>query len=206
MVADTGAKFRYDPEKHEYWLGDQLLPHPTGLSIFSRCYDDIPPEKLFVAREFGKSVHEYLAAYNRGELDINSEFPSDPDEKTGYDMGAIVRGYDQIYRDNVFVPQVVEEPMMNKEFRYGCTPDFISGDLIGDFKPWSQRGKGLIGLQLAANAGAAISNRLVNKEKVKLLSLHYDPWGKWALQYWPFKENWNLWMCALTLHNAKIGV
>jgi len=205
MVADSTVKFRYDKEKHEYWLGDQLLPHPTGVLDLWNKFDDIPPEKLFTAREFGKSVHEYLAAYNRGELDLNAEFPSDPDEKTGYDMGAIVRGYDRVYQDNVFVPQSIEEPLLNKEFRYGCTPDFISGDLVGDFKPWSQRGKKKIGVQLAANAGAAISNGMVNMTKVKLLSLHYDPWGKWELKYWPFKEYWNLWMCALTLHNAKIG-
>lgn len=206
MIAETTTKFRYDPIKHEYWLGDQRLPHPTGPAPDGVLYpwtnfDAVPKDVLESARNFGSSVHEYVAAYNRGELDMTAELP----KEDNYDMAAIIGGYDEIYGENVLFPHTIEKPLLHKELRYGCTPDFISGNTVYDLKPISQKKKKTVGIQLAANAGAAISNGLIDKDKVELASLHYDSWGKWELIKWPFKEFWNYWMCALTLHNAKIG-
>jgi hypothetical protein len=202
LIAETNQpKFRFDAEKHEYWFGDQLLPHPTGVLDRWNDFSKIPPQKLFIAREFGKRVHEYIAAYNNGTLDVDAVMPKDEE----YDMGAIVRGYDELYREMLLVPHVVEEPIMHMKLRYGCTADFISGDTVFDLKPMSRFGKKTVGIQLAANAGAAISNDLINAEKVKMAALHYDSWGKWRIKYYPFIEYWNIWMCMLTAHNFMEG-
>lgn len=202
MIADIStAKFRYNKDDHTYWLGDQRLPHPTGVLSKWNNFESIPPQKLFIAREFGTSVHEYVAAYNRGELDMAAIMPKEAE----YDMGAIMNGYDALYKENMLVPHTIETPLLNKEFRYGCTPDFISGNTVYDLKPWSQRGKNTVGAQLAANTGAAISEGLIELGKAEMASLHYDSWGKWLLIKWPFKENWNYWLCALTAHNRFGG-
>ena len=201
MIADiSAAKFRYNKDDHTYWLGDQRLPHPTGVLAKWNNFESIPPQKLFIAREFGTSVHEYIAAYNRGELDVEAIMPKDDE----YDMGAIIRGYDALYKENVLFPHTIEKPLLNKEFRYGCTPDFISGNTVYDLKPWSQFNKDIVGLQLAANTGAAISEGLIEMGGAQMASLHYDSFGKWRMKSWPFRENWNFWMCALTLYN-KLG-
>jgi hypothetical protein len=202
MLADPGVHFRYDDETHTYTLGDTVLPHPTGVLAPYTKLDLIPPDKLFVAREFGKSVHEYIEAYNNDTLDMENLPPA---VESAYDMTAIVRGYDAFYRDNMLVPHTVEKPLLHKELRYGCTPDFISGNTIYDLKPMSQKNKRIVGVQLAANAGAAISNELVDKANVKLCSLHYDAFGKWEPQFWPFEFNWKMWVACLSVHNYLGG-
>ena len=194
MIADPGVHFRYEADTHTYWLGDEKLLHPTGVLARWTNFDAIPPEKLFIAREFGKSVHEYIAAFNKQELDLDDL----PVVEGEYDMGAIVRGYDeQVYQKLMLTPHLIETPIMHSKERYGCTPDMASGSTIFDYKPMSQRGKKLVGVQLAANAWAAIANELIDPDKVKLCSLHYDSWGKWAIEWWDYPSNLYKWKLAL---------
>jgi hypothetical protein len=201
MIAETAAKFRYDDEKHEYWLGDTKLPHPTGVLARWSDFSSIPPDKLFVAREFGTTVHKYIAAFNNGTLDMDAKFPADET----FDLGAIVKGWERVYMENVYAMSAVEKTLLNKEFRYACTVDAIAGNTVIDYKPMSRVRDPKVGVQLAANAMCAISEGLVDMPRVHLVSWHYDPFGKWKKVVWPFKENCETWIHCLSAENRLGG-
>ncbi len=201
MIAEHAATFKYDPEKHEYWLGNQKLPHPTGVLARWHDFSSIPPDKLFVAREFGTTVHKYVAAFNNGTLDMDAKFPADET----FDLGAIVKGWEKVYMENVYAMSAVEKSLLNKEMRFACTVDAIAGNTVIDFKPMSRVRDKLVGVQLAANAMCAISEGLVDMPNVHLVSWHYDSWGRWEKRVWPFKENANIWKCILSAENFLGG-
>jgi hypothetical protein len=202
MIAEHAATFKYDPEKHEYWLGNQKLPHPTGVLARWHNFSAIPPEKLETARLFGTSVHQYIAAYNNCMLDLDAELPKDET----FDMNAIVKGWDKAYLDNVYAMSAVEKPLLNKELRYACTVDAISGQEVMDYKPLSRINDKTVGVQLAANAGCAISEGLIDdNEPIRLVSWHYDPWGAWKKKMWPYHENWEMWLHVFSAENYLGG-
>lgn len=198
MIASPGVHFRYDSESHTYYLGDQILPHPTGVLTTYHDFGGIPKDVLDIARVKGISIHEYVAAYNNNTLDMDNL----PESIEGFDIAAIVRGYERdIYKNLMLIPYNVETPMLHKERRYGCTPDFLSGSTTFDEKPMSRINDPLVGIQLAANAGAAISNGLIDPEKAKTCSVHYDKLGNWKHKYWNFKEDWQTWCWMLNIYN-----
>jgi hypothetical protein len=167
----------------------------------------IPAQTMINATELGKSVHLYCAAYNNCTLDMTAELPKVEGE---YDMAAIINGWDRVYRDNMYVMTAVERQMYSRKYLYGCTVDAIAGNIVMDFKPMSAKNKRQVGAQLAANAMASFEeggfldaneDGTPATDRWKLISWHYDAWGKWEMKTWPFKESWNAWMCALTAHN-----
>jgi hypothetical protein len=202
MIADKSATFRYDDARHEYWLGSQKLPHPTGVLARWHDFTAIPPQMLETAKNFGTSVHAHVAAYNNGTLDLDAELPKDET----FDMNAIVKGWDRAYLDNVYAMSAVEKALLNKELRYACTVDAISGNTVIDYKPMSRLNDNTVGAQLAANAGCAISEGLVNASEVKLVSWHYDSWGKWKKKVWEWQVNWDTWIHAFSAENRLGGM
>ncbi len=201
MIADKHPNFRYDDEKHEYWLGNQRLPHPTGVLARWHDFSKIPPQMLETAREFGTTVHKYIAAYNNGTLDMSVELPKDDT----FDMNAIALGWEKKYLESVYAMSAVELPLLNKEFRYACTVDAVSGNSVLDYKPMSRINDRTVGVQLAANAGCAISEGLVDMAGVELVSWHYDSWGKWVKKVWPWEFNWNMWIHVFSAENYLGG-
>jgi len=206
MIAQVGPKFTFDEEKHEYRFDGNIIPHPTGvLSIYNK-FDKIPKQKLENARDFGNTVHLYQAAYNNGTLDIEAELPKNIEGPDRFDMNAIVNGWDMQFRGEVYFARAVEKRCFSRKLLYGCTIDLVAyNDFhnIIDFKPMSCRKKKSVGVQLAANAGAAFEEGLVEWDKIRLVSWHYDALGRWVKEIWDFKYNWNIWMCLLTAYNHE---
>jgi hypothetical protein len=191
----------FNAEKHEYLLDGRIVTSPTQVLYKYSGLEKIPSGILENAKEFGKSIHDYLAAYNSDTLDQEIELPITEE----YDMGAIVGGWHTKRMKQHYSFSLVEKPIASKKYQYGCTPDWVSENIVGDFKPRSTMSKNSVGVQLAANAQAAIENGLVDEKLVVLVSWHYDAWGNWKEKYWDFKKELNVWLCALTAHNHLIN-
>ena len=63
--------FSFDPEKHEYRLGGNVIPSVT--QVIKSCglirFDDVPPETLIHKAKIGKAVHLACEYYDKKELD-----------------------------------------------------------------------------------------------------------------------------------------
>ena len=72
--------FCFDPEKHEYRLGGNVIPSVT--QVIKSCglirFDDVPTETLIHKAKIGKAVHLACEYYDKKELD------SVPESYSGY--------------------------------------------------------------------------------------------------------------------------
>lgn len=217
MVADSTVKFHYDKVKHEYWLGDQQLPYWSEISRNQSNLLQIPKNVLqederwiggilpMIRRikdkaAWGRSIHDYTEAFDRGTLDLSAIMPAPEGEP---DILRVVEGWEKVCTDNMYVFSAVELPLFSRKYRYAGCIDRISGNTVIDLK--SSKPKPLVGVQLACYGQLAIEEGLVDPNEIKLVSWHTTEQGQWSMRTWDFKSNFNLFMCMLTLHNAKIG-
>jgi hypothetical protein len=65
--SDAALALRFDPDRHEYFVGDERYPSVTEVLEPEQQLDGIPPDVLERARIMGNHVHEACAllAYNR---------------------------------------------------------------------------------------------------------------------------------------------
>lgn len=118
--------FRFDPEKHEYWLGESRLPSVTEILNDVGLISDYAKNEEAALR--GTYVHKACALLIDGELDWNSV-----DERiTGYvksfHLWVIHCGLNRQH-------PIVEKPGFNSDFGYGGTPDLIFNAGIRSIAP-----------------------------------------------------------------------
>lgn len=73
-LRDSGVVF--DPERHQYWLGDRQLQGITSTLVaraFPHTYDGVDEETLRRAAERGTAIHKAIEAYE--EVDLFSSIP-----------------------------------------------------------------------------------------------------------------------------------
>lgn len=68
--------FRFDPDRHEYWLGDRRLPSVTQIMkpLTDPYLSRIPPDVLERKRLLGKAVDAAITMDVQGTLDEESAF------------------------------------------------------------------------------------------------------------------------------------
>ena len=205
MIAESAAKFRYDDERHEYWLGNQKLPHWT------KIYDPywkmeaikIDPNILEEKREWGDISHQYLEAYNRGTLDIDAIPDGVIEDK--YNIKALVTNWDRESSNNLYVASSVEYPTFSRKYLYGVKIDLTVGNGVHEYK--SRPPKNKDGVQLAGQAQAAFEEGLIsNLDTVVLMSHHFDKMGNFTHhKKWDFKSNFNIFLNLLSAYNFFLG-
>lgn len=67
--------FRFDAERHEYWLGPVRLPSVTQVLADLYEFDGIPPSILREAAARGTYVHKATELHDRDDLDWTSLHP-----------------------------------------------------------------------------------------------------------------------------------
>jgi len=113
--------FRFDPDKHEYWLGSQRLPGFT--EIKNGCnigYNHGSELASTIAMAKGKAVHRCCELYDKGEI----VWASVKDEIYGY-----VLAWMKFREDTGYIPNVNfrETPLYHPTYLYGTTPDCGDG-------------------------------------------------------------------------------
>jgi len=118
-------QFKFDPENHAYYLGDERLPSTTEIlkavgiyqpSGFATEYD------LWV----GTAAHKTIELHIKGTLD---------EDNLDKQLRPRLNAYRQFESATGFrpYPELVEKPMFNELWRYGFTPDIIGEFPNGDF-------------------------------------------------------------------------
>lgn len=106
--------FRFDPVRHEYWLGDRLLPSVT--QIISPLYDwkYVKPADLEYAGIRGDAVHFGCELLDRGTLNWATVQP----EILGY-----IHAWEKYRREVPHAWEFIEQPAYHSLLMYAGTPD-----------------------------------------------------------------------------------
>jgi hypothetical protein len=201
---------KFDSEKHEYRLDGRLVP---CVSDFLKPYMDfskINKQILEDKQAFGKTVHSYLEAYDKNELDMDN-LPIDETGET--DIKAIILAWKEFFEPFKFradSPEMIaiEKPLYSDNYRFAGTPDRIlfQSNTIIEIKTSAPRKT--TGVQLAFYAILAIHNLLVCRPSVngqiedpKLISFHVDEHGKWKSMNYDYRECRNQALCLITNYN-----
>ena len=127
---------RFDPEKHEYWIGDTLVPSVTQVLHAAGFLPDYSRLDPFY-RERGAAAHAAIHLEILGQLDDESL-----DENTGPYVDRFRRWADSVN----FKPLFAEGPLFDPIYGYAGTPDafgyaYVEGRLVlpdwkcGEFEP-----------------------------------------------------------------------
>lgn len=126
------AGFRFDEERHEYWLGERRLPTVSAIAR------EMAGEQFTGAGEWhlnrGRVVHRAIALYLQGRLDESSV-----DERI---RGRLEAAKKAIRDFDLAGGEVrVEVPMCHPRYLYGGTPDLFvpTAQILVDWKSAESR-------------------------------------------------------------------
>lgn len=191
----------FDEPSHTYCWDGNRVPHVTGVLAPLTDYSMVPPATLELARQKGVAVHKMCEQWAKGELDYG---------KLPEWMFPVLDWWLQFVNDTGFVFIASERKVFHPMYRYAGTLDFrcllpktkLQGEGILDVKRSFMAG-GAIGLQTAAY-GAADDTQAPRSNRINwraALRLREDAPPR--LQIYEDRNDFNVFLAALTLHNWK---
>jgi hypothetical protein len=200
----------FNSTDHTYKWDGRLVP---CVSDFLKPYMDfskIPKQKLEDKQKFGTSVHSYLEAFDKNELDMDN---LTVDETGETDIVAIIKSWEEFFEPYKFRPDspemiAIEKPLYSTNYRFAGTPDRIlyQSNTIIEIK--TSKPQKATGIQLAFYSILAIHNKLVCRpsfsgqvEDSTLISWHVDEHGKYEVKRHDFRECWNQAQCLMSNYN-----
>lgn len=141
-------ELRFEPEGHNYFVGDTRLPSVTEIIKHGKesvDYSDIPEHILKRASEIGNEVHETIESFHKGEGDLFS-----PDSSAN----AYIDGYTQFIRTGFYSHIHSEKKLYCKCHKFAGTVDLVGqifdSVAVLDIKTTSQKHEDSWNLQTAA--------------------------------------------------------
>jgi hypothetical protein len=188
----------FDPARHRYFYNGRPVPNVTRILESAGMLDfgGASFEAMQNARELGTLVHETVALDNVGRLDMDSV-----DE----DIVGYLIGWRRFRRETGFVPRLVERRVYHASFRYAGTLD-AEGELracsaaLVDIKSGSKQRA--TGPQTAAYDAALMSEYKANGKR-KRFGVYLTPDGRYDLVPYDDREDFAVFMAALSLFNWK---
>jgi len=217
MIAQSGPKFTYDDDKHEYRFGSEIVP---GISeITNRQHKFLPlPKNILQDDEswighiaprlrvlknkvaWGKTVHVYTEMLDRDRLDI-AAIPVAAEGAPN--IRAVVENWAEICHLELYFWLAIEKPLYSNKYHYAGTADRITTMEPIEIKTSlpSKQVDRAVEVQLAAQAQLAYENELIEELPEKTISWHVTEQGKWTKKIHDFEAGWNIFMCLLTANN-----
>ena len=115
--------FRFDSDRHEYWLCDKKLLSCTEILKICGLIDD--SFYTYETAQRGKVVHYCCHYLAEGDLDWTTVDPI---------VESYVRAYEKFRNDIYWRPTHCEVPMYHKSMIYGVTPDQYNDDAVLEIK------------------------------------------------------------------------
>ena len=202
--------FRFDPEAHAYYLGDEQIPGVTAVLSQVVSFDFVRDEVLDRKRAIGSALHSAIELDRMGVLDEDSV---DPAVRPYFDGWRAWLG-----QQSCFTIHAGELPVCSRVYRYGCTPD-VWGELqIGEVAvPFVMELKSsttvhpAVGLQTAAQARAiaetihdgrrAAADLWISTARRFVLQLL--PTGKYSLRELTARDDFATFLALLTAYRWK---
>lgn len=193
----------FNPDRHEYRLGDQVLPHVTQVTDALQSYSGVSDKVMREAADRGRAVHLATQLWDENDLDVDAL----PDTVRPY-LDAWIR-----FREETgFMPALIEAPVHSKTYRYAGTLDrtgtflFLRGikptepvllDLKATYKIMAAVGPQTAGYLQALHEthGAKITRRRF------AVQLRAD--GTYRLEECKDPSDWSVFLSALTLTNWR---
>lgn len=114
--------FRYDSDKHHYWLNERRLPGVTEvLSVLPNGYEAVAPDVLEDKRLLGSAVHLACEYDDLGWLDESTVDPK---------VAPYLKAWRSFRADIGFICSIVEKRGYSREYGYGGTVDRM-GEIKG---------------------------------------------------------------------------
>lgn len=120
-------QFRFDPEQHRYFLGDEEMPSLSRILEPLNNFDGIPAGVLAAKAQAGTDIHETVRLWLDGTLD---ESKLAEGNKIALDLFA--EWFDS-YLDAGDLYEY-ETPTYHKKLKYGTTPDLVFEEAIVEIK------------------------------------------------------------------------
>jgi hypothetical protein len=189
------AQFRFDPEDHAYYLGDEKLPSTTGIlqavgiykpSGFADEYD------MWV----GSASHRAIELYCKGTLDENN---------LDKQLRPRLDAYRKFERATGFKPykEWIERPSYSELWRYGFTPDLVGEFPNGDCGVVDAKSGSVdpaTAIQTASYAHG-LTDYFEGEKTFRRFGLKVDKEGRPGLVEFTDHKDFAVWMNALSIYN-----
>lgn len=193
----------FNPERHEYRLGDQVLPHVTQVTDSLQSYSGVSDKVMREAADRGRAVHLATQLWDEDDLDVDSL----PDTVRPY-LDAWIR-----FREETgFEPGLIEFRVHSRTFGYAGTLDRTGSfhklrgirpdqpaliDLKATYKIMAA-----VGPQTAGYLHA-LHETLGNKITRRRFAVQLKPDGTYRLEECKDPSDWSVFLSALTLTNWR---
>jgi len=120
--------FYFDKAEHRYYENElKLKEYPSVSKVLSEsgfALPDIPKHILMLKSNLGTSVHKLL------ELDDKHQLGKYNDRLDSF----LRAGRELKQEEDILEYDLIEQPLISKEYEFGGTPDRLSSDLLIDYK------------------------------------------------------------------------
>lgn len=187
-------KLVFDEIKHEYFLNGAKLPSVTKVLQGAGVIDlsGIPLDKLEVARQRGIDVHSACELYDLNNL------------QEGY-SNPYLDAWIEFRRDTGFMPLEIEKFVYSARYRFAGTPDrvgMLNKLTIVDIKT----SEDLSPATALQTAGYELAYNEMNGNKAKeRVAVLLTAEGKYKIEPYRDKNDINVFLAALSIHNWKKG-
>lgn len=120
--------FRFEPETHTYFLGNEILPSVSEIIRPLTNYDNVPIERLKNGQEYGTAVHRAIELWLKDDLDETTL-----DKALKKPLDAFVNWYTSFIEAHG-KPVATEQRFYHQKLKYAGTPDLVFEECIVDFK------------------------------------------------------------------------
>lgn len=201
-TAAAPVALSFDPARHEYRVGGQIVPSVTQILAPLYSFAGIPADVLERKRAIGEAVHAACAIESMGEeLDPDSIDP----QIAGY-----LEAWRRFVRERNYKPLLVEARVYHRVLRYAGTLDDA-----GEFDVGARRVLGLfdkkctydlhpaVGPQTAAYLAAAHDCGLLPKSVKERFAVHLHSDGTYDVAPLAEPTDFAVFQSALTIFNFK---
>jgi len=192
-------RLTFDEATHTYRLDNIMVPSVTQIlkPLTSEELAGVDPEILAKAGRLGTAVHQMTALHDQGDLDV---------EELHEALVPYLSAWISFKKQAGFKSECIEQMCWSDKYRYAGTVDrvgFIGNDcVLLDIKTGTKVPDS-IGVQLAAYA-MAWNESMIPKIK-KRLSVQLKGDGKYRMDWWTQKDDWNVFLALLQIKNWKIS-
>lgn len=121
-------QFRFEPEQHRYFLGDEEMPSLTKILSPLNDFSNVNSAVLAAKAQAGTDIHLTIKLWITGTLDESSLAEGN---KIALDL---FKKWNRDERGNYGSLVECEVPIFNEKLKYGCTPDIVFQEAIVEIK------------------------------------------------------------------------
>lgn len=118
-------QFRFDPEQHRYFLGDEEMPSLSKIISPLNDFGNVPPNVLAAKAQAGTNIHETIRLWLDGTLDESTLAEGN---KIALE---VFKEWWRAYKTDLVE---YETPTYHKKLKYGTTPDLVFEEAIVEIK------------------------------------------------------------------------